>query len=79
VVAQLGAAAPVVALVKALCAVPAPGTGSNTCLGDSGGPVLTLEPGGTVGVLAVTSWGLGCGLTSLGFYERVPRRPIPAR
>jgi len=50
------------------CAVPASGS-TNTCTGDSGGPVYS-DPG-LVEVFALVSWGIGCGRTDPGFYSLI--------
>jgi len=51
--------------VAILCAVPRDGT--NTCTGDSGGPVTASDPDtGEPRVMAITMSGSGCGPGSLG-------------
>ncbi len=52
----------------AWCALPA-ASSSNTCVGDSGGPVY--GPDGAV--FAVVSWGVGCGRDDVGIYTDIAR------
>jgi trypsin len=47
------------------------GTGSDTCSGDSGGPLLVYS-GSNVVQMGITSFGRACGPTSVGFYAWVP-------
>lgn len=51
-----------------ICARPVRGQAANTCVGDSGGPVLSVAPGRAPQLVAVTSWGLDCDVDSLGVY-----------
>lgn len=60
--------------------------GIDTCYGDSGGPLMVREQSGALTIVGVTSWGLGCALsTSYGVYTRIEKysswiaspQPIP--
>lgn len=59
------------ALPRGLCAVPALGEARNTCVGDSGGPVLQRNTNGRIELVALVSWGTGCERAAVGFYPRV--------
>jgi secreted trypsin-like serine protease len=46
------------------------GTGTDTCSGDSGGPLEAPIAGGGYRLVGLTSWGIGCGQRP-GVYTRV--------
>jgi trypsin len=51
--------------------------GTDTCEGDSGGPLLAPLPGGKLGLIAVTSFGDGCAKAGHpGVYDLVASGPI---
>jgi secreted trypsin-like serine protease len=54
-----------------LCAVAAPGSERNTCVGDSGGPVYRVSGRGDAQLefVAVINWGTGCEPDQPGFYS----------
>lgn len=55
-----------------LCAVPVVGMTENTCIGDSGGPVVAgLDVGEQPRLVALTTWGMGCQPDVAGFYTRL--------
>lgn len=54
-----------------ICAEPAVGERRNTCIGDSGGPVVERGRHGSIVLLAVVSWGMGCRIDDVGFYAPV--------
>jgi secreted trypsin-like serine protease len=56
-----------------VCAVPAGETGSDTCTGDSGGPLLIGDDLDQAALFGVTSWGRGCGTGLPGIYARAAR------
>jgi secreted trypsin-like serine protease len=49
-----------------LCATPTSMAARNTCTGDSGSPVLSVDPPATV--LGIVSWGPTCALHDVGVY-----------
>ncbi len=54
-----------------------PQGGTDTCEGDSGGPLLSALPDGDPGLVAVTSFGNGCAKAGHpGVYDLVARGPI---
>ena len=54
-----------------LCAAPAAG-GADTCQGDSGGPLMVPDGTGTLALVGVTSWGIGCARAQYpGIYSRL--------
>jgi hypothetical protein len=50
-----------------ICAVAAPSK-RNTCVGDSGGPVLGTTATNELAVVAIINWGTGCDTPAPGFY-----------
>lgn len=54
-----------------------PNGGTDTCEGDSGGPLLAHLPGGAMRLVAATSFGAGCGQPGKpGVYARLAEGPI---
>ena len=58
-----------------LCAVPSARGSSDSCAGDSGGPlIMGNDPKGAT-VVGIVSWGRGCGAETTGVYARVDTWP----
>jgi secreted trypsin-like serine protease len=55
-----------------VCAVPDV-PGHDTCVGDSGGPILIGSTLDDAAILGVVSWGRGCGAGVPGAYARADR------
>jgi secreted trypsin-like serine protease len=53
-----------------VCASPARQDGRDTCIGDSGGPLLLGSDLDSAAVIGITSWGFGCGEGIPGVYAR---------
>lgn len=53
------------------CARPKAPRSGDTCLGDSGGPVLQERRDGSVVVVGLVSWGVGCDGSLPGVYARL--------
>jgi secreted trypsin-like serine protease len=53
-----------------LCAVPSSAGGTDTCAGDSGGPLFEGTDYSTASVVGIVSWGRGCGGPWAGVYAR---------
>ena len=60
-----------------LCAIPTDADGRDTCTGDSGGPLILGSDLDTGPVVAVVSWGRGCGAGWPGVYARANAWPGP--
>lgn len=55
-----------------MCAVPRV-AGQDTCIGDSGGPILIGSDVADASVVGVVSWGFGCGAQAPGVYAEADR------
>jgi secreted trypsin-like serine protease len=53
-----------------LCAVPASVPSDDTCIGDSGGPVIAGEDLDEGPVIGIVSWGRDCGTGVPGVYAK---------
>ena len=48
------------------------GTGTDSCYGDSGGPLTVIDANGAPKLAGVVSWGIECGADTPGVYAEVP-------